>query len=533
MNYRLEAAASLLVALLLVFSPAFINVNPGVRAQDQETSTDESETGLAPEFSLPEELVVGEPVEFDASASEPSEEIQQYEWDFTNDGEFTYVSQDPVAQYTYEEPGERTVTLRINDQEGNTAEASSEVTVREASSGENGEEETSDDGEFETFGSDEDSESRDEETPDGPTVSTVFVEEDIRDALNEVALQTGVNIIYDETVVGTVTLDLQEVPLEKALEMMLVSGGYTYHKVDDYYLVGLPTPDSPMFEEITVTETIRLDYLSADQAVQLLPPFYENFVRTSSEHDQVLTISAPESVIEEFKKDLAKIDTSPQGILVEVVVTEVSTDVIENYGSDLFGLTVSEGENDEPFDTYSLEYDGLMALEAAGPIGELMASLEALEEEGKAEIKANPKIRVGDGETANLFLGEERVLVLERDEADNVTRDIEVGMIMEVTPRIMAEDEVRLDIAPDVSHFTKEADNQLIVRRNELQSVVRAKDGETITMAGMTLDEVMEYESTVPILGDIPLLRWLFRKETKKKGEREMLVLITPKIISK
>ncbi|MBS3793239.1 type IV pilus secretin PilQ, partial [Candidatus Bipolaricaulota bacterium] len=73
----------------------------------------------------------------------------------------------------------------------------------------------------------------------------------------------------------------------------------------------------------------------------------------------------------------------------------------------------------------------------------------------------------------------------------------------------------------------------LVVRRSELQSVVRAKDGETITMAGMTLDEVMEYESTVPILGDIPLLRWLFRKETKKKGEREMLVLITPKIINK
>ncbi|MFW6281049.1 MAG: hypothetical protein ACOC2I_04255, partial [Halanaerobium sp.] len=57
------------------------------------------------------------------------------------------------------------------------------------------------------------------------------------------------------------------------------------------------------------------------------------------------------------------------------------------------------------------------------------------------------------------------------------------------------------------------------------------KNNETITMAGMTLDEIVEYESKVPGLGDVPLIRWLFREESEKKGEREMLIFITPKII--
>ena len=531
MNDRLKAAAIFMVSAVLVFTPALLNLSTGLMAQDQEAQSQETPGKLNPKFSGPENLLVGKTVQFDASSSEPDEAIVQYEWDFSGDGNFDYASQEPVAEYTFEEAGEKEVTLRISDDQGNAVKIRKEVTVREEPVDETEEESGETDEEESTI---ELGTSSDEGESKGgqPTVSTVFVERDIREALNEVALQTGVNIIYDETVVGRVTLDLQDVPLEKALEMILVSGGYTYHKVDDYYLVGLPTPESPMYDKITETETIKLDYISAAQAVQLLPPFYENYVRTSSERDQVLTISAPEQVIEEFKKDLAKIDTAPQEVLVEVVVTEVSTDVIKEYGSDLFGLTVSSGEYDEPFDTYSLEYDGLLALEAAGPIGELMASLEALEKEGKAEIKANTKIRVGDGETDELFLGEERVLVLEREE-ENVTRDVEVGMIMEVTPRIMAGDEIRLDIAPDVSHFTEESDNQLVVRRNELSSVIRAKSGKTVTMAGMTLDEVMEYESTVPILGDIPLLRWLFRKETQKKGEREMLVLITPKIINK
>ena len=363
-----------------------------------------------------------------------------------------------------------------------------------------------------------------------PTVSTVFFETDIREALNEVSMQTGVNIIYDETVVGTVTLDLQEVPLEKALEMMLVSGGYTYQKVDDYYLVGLPTPESPMFEKLTVTETIKLDYINASQAVDLLPPFYSDYVSSSDseEQNQVLTISAPEAVIKEFKKDLEKIDTPDQEVMVEIIVTEVSTEVIEEYGADLFGLTTEGGE-----DNQTLEYDtGDFLLESIGSSGEIMTELRALEEKEKAEIRANPSIRVSEGESANLFVGEERVLILERDDADDILEEVEIGVAMEVTPEIMADNQVRMDIAPEVSSFSEEREQQLIVRRSELQSVVRAEAGETITMAGMTLNEVMDYESSVPLLGDIPLVRWLFREETESQGERELLVLITPRLIS-
>ncbi len=362
---------------------------------------------------------------------------------------------------------------------------------------------------------------------EGPLVSTVFFHEDIREALNEIALQTGVNIVYDETVVGTVTLDIDNVPLEEALDMLLITGGYTYEKIDeDFYIVGRPTPESAMYDRLTVTETIHLDYITADEAVSLLPPYYADYVTTSPERDDVLNITAPEPVIEDFKRDLEEIDYAPDEVLVEVVVTEVSTEVMEEYGTDMFGLSTAEADEE-----YALDFDGAFALEAAGPAGQLMAELEFLQDEDKAEIQANPSIRVSDGEPAELFVGEERVLIMEVEDDDDVLEEVDVGVSMEVTPDIVSEDEVLMEIAPDVSHFTEVRDDQLVVRRSEMASNIRAESGETVTMAGMTLDEVVEYESRVPILGDIPLIRWLFREETTTEGEREMLVMITPEII--
>jgi type IV pilus assembly protein PilQ len=360
-----------------------------------------------------------------------------------------------------------------------------------------------------------------------PLVSTVFFNEDIRDVLTEVAMQTGVNIIFDETVVGTITLDLVDVPLEQALEMILISGGYTYHKVNDYYLVGRAIPASPMYQKLTETETIRLNYLSAAAVIDLLPPFYSDFLRTSSARDNMITISAPQAVIDEFKKDLSKIDTAPQELEIEVIVTEVSKEVLTESGSNLFGIN-----NLESPDEYSIEYDGVFDFQFAGSAGQLIAELRALEEDGKASIRANPSIRVSDKESAEIFIGEERVIILNREDEDDVVEDVEVGVSLEVTPQIMAENDIRMEIAPDVSHFTNENGEQLIIRRSELSSVLRAKSGETVTMAGMTLDKVMEFESKVPLLGDLPLLRWLFSEESEKESERELLVFITPRIIS-
>ena len=106
-----------------------------------------------------------------------------------------------------------------------------------------------------------------------PTVTAMFYETDLRDAIHELSLQTGINIIADQTVSGIITADLKNEPLEKALAMILSSGGYTFRKIEDYYLVGLADPRNVSFSELSELEVIYLKNITVRDVFNLLPSF--------------------------------------------------------------------------------------------------------------------------------------------------------------------------------------------------------------------------------------------------------------------
>ncbi|NMB16964.1 MAG: secretin [Firmicutes bacterium] len=364
-----------------------------------------------------------------------------------------------------------------------------------------------------------------------PLVSTLFFETDIREALNELVLQTGINIITDETVKGTVTLDLVDVPFEKALKMILLGGGFSFRKIDDYYLVGLPDPRGPAFHHLAETATVRLQYMRADEAMSLLPSIYSSYVKSGRERD-LLTITAPASVIERFKADIKEIDRPQRQILIQALVTEVSSEVMEQWGSKLFNFTVNKGEEVNPDWQTTLGFDdGIISLDT-NVFGDLLAQLEILKGQEKAEIRANPRMVVADRASANLFVGERQHIILKSDDYQRLEQ-VDVGVTLKVTPRILSDDIIQLTIAPEISHFVDKNgkdETTLVVRRSEVATTVYVQNGQTLVLAGMTLDEQGQLERKVPILGDIPLIRWFFRRATEKEGERELLIFITPEI---
>lgn len=101
----------------------------------------------------------------------------------------------------------------------------------------------------------------------------MFYETDLRDAIHELSIQTGINIIADQTVNGVITVDLRDVPLEKALNMILSSGGFTFRKIEDYYLVGLADPRNVSFSDLSDFEVIQLENITVKEVFNLLPLF--------------------------------------------------------------------------------------------------------------------------------------------------------------------------------------------------------------------------------------------------------------------
>ncbi len=378
------------------------------------------------------------------------------------------------------------------------------------------------------------------ETEEDHLISTIFFHTDIRDALDEIMLQTGVNIIADDTVRGAVTLDLDQIPLERALHMMLLSGGYSFREFDDYYLVSMADPRSRNFQHLAETETFHLQYIGEREARSLIPRFYDDFLRSSGERD-VITITATPEIIESFKEDLASIDTPPGEVKIQVHVTEISSELLNERGGDILNFIRDQGRFDKDNEDYikdniyKIFYDryNFMPQFEGVDFGTIEGRLKFLSQSEDVTIEANPSLLVNDRSTANLFIGEEQVIFLERDDGRSRLERVNVGVDVHVTPQIINDDVVKLDIHPDMSHFSEERQDRLVVKRSELQTTVYARSGEPLDLAGMTLGRETEFSSSVPVLGKIPLVRWLFSEEVERESERELIIFLTPEIVRK
>jgi type II secretory pathway component GspD/PulD (secretin) len=171
--------------------------------------------------------------------------------------------------------------------------------------------------------------------------------------------------------------------------------------------------------------------------------------------------------------------------------------------------------------------DNLHFLET-NALGNLLLNLKALEETNEAKVHADPRVLVSDGQAAHLFVGDRQILLL-ADSGDKATRveRVEVGMSLKVTPQVFGE-QIILTIAPEMSHLVSESRSNLVVKQSSVSTTVQLQNGQTAVLAGMTLEEAGEQSRKVPVLGSIPIIRWLFRSDTTLAAEKELLIFVTP-----
>lgn len=138
-------------------------------------------------------------------------------------------------------------------------------------------------------------------------ISNVFVETNLRQALEDLAAQSGVNIIPDPSVAGVVTVGLQDVTVDKALELVLAGTGFLVRKEPDYYLVYSPDQNAAPFSGLSETRLMEVRYLQASVARSLLTPTLQAYVRVDDTAN-TLAVTAPRELLEQIVADLGTID---------------------------------------------------------------------------------------------------------------------------------------------------------------------------------------------------------------------------------
>ncbi len=243
---------------------------------------------------------------------------------------------------------------------------------------------------------------------------------------------------------------------------------------------------------------------------------------------------------------IKKLDRRSKQVFVQVLIAEVSLDK-----SSEIGLQTGVIGGGNPNSTLAVAglYDPLGTLAtvgglltaagispAASPVN-ITAVLKALDKKGLLNILSTPNILTSDNKEAEINVGENvpfqgSSTVTTGFQTTSVERK-DIGINLKIKPQISEGDYIRLDINQEIS-AVKDSKGQaidLITTKRSAKTSVVVKDKETVAIGGLIQDTEEETITKVPLLGDIPLLGWLFKTKSKVRKKTNLMILLTPHIV--
>ncbi len=373
-------------------------------------------------------------------------------------------------------------------------------------------------------------------------VSNSFFETDLRQVLTDLSMDAGVPIVWDNTVQGLVTYEVLEQPLAEVLDAILLPAGFVSSFQNGTYYVGSPSPENPAFGLLSITDVVSLSNIDATEAIKLLSVFFQPYVKASMT-DNTVCISGPPSYVERIRSDLVKIDHPPTQILIEVLVSEISSSAMRSIGVD-WSLLGVKGEESWQILSGLRQGEGATLMGAYGQTAmglgdfsvDLVASLEALIQSGDAEIRANPRIATLNGRTAEIGLTRDQYFIIATSTSQytqyNTLQSVSSGIKLEITPYASDSGEITVHVKPEVGDVVGSGTDDLPeINRRTAATTVRVMSGETFTIGGLTVQREKSVVRKVPVLGSIPVLGRLFSYTESEQRDTQIVIFITPRIL--
>jgi type IV pilus assembly protein PilQ len=370
-------------------------------------------------------------------------------------------------------------------------------------------------------------------------ITNLWVDTDVRQVMRDISSQADVAVLCDPTVQGAVSLAVKDMSVEECLERVCSVGGYTFVKVKDYYVVGREDPGGAMFQQVAAPVRIKLSYATCDQVRSMLHSSLAPYVTFDKPTGAVL-ITAPPAARQRAMEAIKLIDHPIEQIAVEAVVFELTED-----GSKQLGLDWQYKKANLAARLDNLV--GMVTFEAASDLGTYIElTLQAIIQDRKGQVLANPRLLVMNGQEADIFVGREKYFSLLSGQPSNPyyrLESIKAGVALKVAPRIGDQGQIVLQLEPEVSDVVTESSRDTlnnggdnansplpVVTRRRVKTTVSIKDGETVVIGGLLREHRRSIVEKVPVLGDVPGLGTAFRRVDEQKEQQEVVILITARI---
>lgn len=365
--------------------------------------------------------------------------------------------------------------------------------------------------------------------------------------------KSGINFLIGSELVGKpVNVYLENVLVEDALAAILRANGlwYTRQKGTNIYVI-MAFPQGPPVA--TVTEVIRMSYANASNLAPTLGAVLTEAGRiVVDERTNSLVVSDIPEILP-ILTSLAKDLDEPTGqVLIEAKIVELSYDASTELGIawDVDGFI--EGDGSSGSTSFGTSFnsttvgEGMLDLTVGKfasftDLRNLAATLSAMEKEGRAEVLANPKVLTLDNQEAQIEISQRMALakkVTYREGGIESTVEPifgDVGVALKVTPHINNDEFVTMSIEPNVSSAQRSTyfpDEAVDTKRRTAKTTVMVKNGQMVVIGGLLRKDLSETDFKVPLLGDIPFVGELFRKNVDTEQKTEIMLFLRPRIVS-
>jgi len=377
-------------------------------------------------------------------------------------------------------------------------------------------------------------------------VNELFVETEVREAIQTLATQAKVSVVLDDTVRGSVTCTLENESFETALNRILLPLGLVYRKKDNLYFVGSNDPSSNLFPHIAETIEYKPRNLSTQELLALLPPRQTPFVRMVEKRNVVI-IEAPGETARQIHQQLEAADQPIPQIMIEAIVCVVAPDKGLQFGFDWnHGLQVNG------IDRLNVGLSGLSFTGQVSPYGlsnsfddfaVTSAFVKLLAREGYVTIRAAPRVMAKDGEKAEISIARDTFFSISQGNNQFLYRQdiekVEAGISLMLTPSIRGDNvqiviekaEVSEDIRSLDSSQTAGNNPFPIINRRRVTTTVQVKDQQTVVIGGLMQRQTVDRENRIPYLGSMPGIGGVFRKIEKQEQDAEVAIFISPRIV--
>ena len=412
------------------------------------------------------------------------------------------------------------------------------------------------------------------------SVTMNIVDSEVREVLTSLASIGGVNIVADDSVNGKITVQLAGVSFQEALDIITKTKGLQYQTIGNTIIVGTKNNMSAGFGQLHV---FHLKFANPDDVVNAAKlalglggstesSSTENSTQTTTTSNTNSTTSNNDGkttaeisgnlTVDKATNSLLFYGTASEAQKIRVVLDQIDIPYeqvsleaqvmsINKTDSKNLGIEWEWSKAPQSYEEYTAEKITRASSFNKGTTGGIIsfgrspdglpyefyyaAKINALINNGKANILSKPKITTINGKEATINIGGE-VPIPTLTVSDNTTTTTyeykETGIILKYTPRVNDDGYITAKIHTEVSTPTYDADAKAYrFNKRSADTQVRLKDGETMVIGGLIGSDESKVMSKIPFLGDLPILGRFFSNVNNSKNESEVIIFVTARIV--